>query len=74
MSDFDALMAQPVRLEPVPAAPEPIGSLVEVDRETLAQGRRARAPHGLPPALVVKTALRALEVELGKKRRSSEQR
>jgi len=64
-------MARPARLEPAPG-PAPIGSLIEVDAATLGKVVELAARMGLPPALVVKVALRALEVELG--RRGTEKR
>ncbi len=66
MSDFADLLARPARLDPAPE-PAPMGSLIEVDHETLAKVVELAARMGLRPALVVKVALRALEVELARK-------
>jgi len=74
MSDqaFESLMAQPARIEP---APEPAAaldaiSLIEVDAATLGKVVELTARTGLAPALVVKVALRALEVELASGRKA----
>lgn len=64
MSDFAELLARPARLEPATEAEPPIGSLIEVDAATLGKVVELAHRMGLPPALVVKVALRALEVEL----------
>ena len=64
MDDFAALLARPARLEPAADAVN-----VELDAATCAQLEALVRHTKLPPALVIKAALRALEVELSERRR-----